>query len=346
MTDNHPVYSTPRPNSVCRVLASFGARIIHKTETEPDQAQPISSYRLERLLGRGGMGEVWLARHKMLGRPAAIKFVRPEALGNESKTKVLRRFEREAHATAALSSPHTINVYDFGTTEDNTFYYAMEFLDGLDLDSLVQRFGPVPAERTVHFLKQVCLSLAEAHHQGLVHRDIKPANIYACRIGLDYDFIKVLDFGLVKQPERPEQEVTRLTIEGITMGTPGYIAPEVAMGGRVDARTDLYSLGCVGYWLITGHQVFEGITPLQTVIDHVRTIPLPPSQRTELEIPEELEKILLWCLEKDPANRPASAQELARHLDSIAEEHPWTQDDSRRWWSLNLPASLGQLNRG
>jgi len=251
----------------------------------------------------------------------------------------LKRFEREAQATAALGSPHTIRLYDFGTTEEGSFYYAMELLDGFDLESLVTRFGPVSPARAVDFLIQACNSLADAHHHGLIHRDIKPSNIYVCRLGIQFDFIKVLDFGLVKLDHDPSGQATQLTQEGLTTGTPAYLSPEVALGqGEVDARTDLYSLGCVAYWLVTGQLVFKGETPMQVVVDHIQTTPIPPSQRTELEIPSALEQIILSCLEKKPEKRPQTALELGERLAACEIREPWTQEDSRRWWALNKPA--------
>ena len=326
------------PNIVCAVLASVGSRMIYKMGTDLERAKQMGSYRLEKLLGRGGMGEVWLARHQMLARPAAIKVVRRGVLGEgDSQRTVLRRFEREAQVTAALSSAHTVKLYDFGVTADNTFYYVMELLEGLDLDSLVQRFGPVPPSRAAYYLKQACLSLGEAHQNGLVHRDIKPANIYSCRVGLEHDFIKVLDFGIVKPQRTSVADVTGLTMEAVAMGTPGYMAPEMAMGGEVDARTDLYSLGCVGYWLVTGHLVFEGLQPLQTIMHHIQTPPQPPSKRTEIQVSRRMDEILLACLEKDPAQRPGGADELSRELDLVARDPGWDRDRARQWWSHHLP---------
>ncbi len=210
-------------------------------------AQELGSYQLVELLGRGGMGEVWRAQHRLLARSAAIKLVRPEVLGAsgraEGKILMLRRFEREAQATAALSSPHTIRVFDFGVTRDGTFYYVMELLAGRDLESLVREFGPVPADRAVYLLRQVCHSLADAHARGLVHRDIKPANIYVCRMGLEYDFVKVLDFGLVKfnDQRRAGAQETLLTASHTTTGTPAFMAPEIILGagGRRPARRRL-----------------------------------------------------------------------------------------------------------
>ena len=209
---------------------------------------------------------------------------------------MLRRFEREAQATAALRSTHTITLYDFGITEDGHFYYAMELLQGLDLKSMVKRFGPIPSNRTIFLLKQVCHSLGDAHHHGLVHRDIKPANIYVSRLGPDYDFVKVLDFGLVKSHDTSVEGATQLTLKGVTTGTPAYIASEMVLGKEgIDSRADLYALGCVAYWLLTGQLVFEGKNPMEVLVHHVQSEPTPPSQRSEFEIPP-LDELILCCL--------------------------------------------------
>ncbi|MEE9132278.1 MAG: serine/threonine-protein kinase [Gemmatimonadota bacterium] len=319
---------------ISRVVYRFGRRL--------KKAREIGSYHLVRLLGRGGMGEVWLARHRMLARPAAVKLIRAEALGTDeaSGRTVLRRFEREAQATAALESYHTIDLYDFGVTEEGAFYYVMELLKGLNLDALVRRFGPVPPARTVYLLRQVCHSLGDAHENGMIHRDIKPANIYVCRLGPDCDFVKVLDFGLVKTKEGGEAGATELTVEGIAAGTPAFMAPEMALGKTaIDGRVDLYALGCVGYWLLTGQRVFERDTPLATVVAHVQEKPVPPSERTELQIPRSLERIIMACLEKDPADRPQSAAELDALLASCMLEDVWTTAEAREWWALHMSDS-------
>ncbi len=321
------------PIFVCAAMASIGARMLYQLGKNVDRALQMGSYRLERLLGRGGMGEVWLARHQMLVRPAAIKLVRPDFWGGDLSEVVFRRFEREAQATASLTSPHTIQLYDFGFTKEGIFYYVMELLEGTDLDSLVKRFGPLPPARATRFLQQACLSLAEAHARGMVHRDIKPANMYTCCLGLDYDFVKLLDFGLVRPLKKADGDEARLTIQGFPPGTPGYMAPEVVSGREADEGADIYALGCVGYWLITGRPVFEGATILEVLMNHVHSPPPSPSERVHQEIPKELEKIILWCLEKDPSNRPESVEELKRHLDSFALKDPWTQDRAREWWS-------------
>jgi serine/threonine-protein kinase len=323
-------------------LAFVGSGIIYKLGCDVTRAREMGSYKLIELLGRGGIGEVWLAKHRLLARPAAIKLLSPQVLGSMTdgglNRVALKRFEREAQATAALGSPHTIRLYDFGTTDEGSFYYAMELLDGFDLDSLVTRFGPVSPSRAIDFLKQACNSLADAHHHGLIHRDIKPSNIYVCRLGIQYDFIKVLDFGLVKSDRTASNQDTQLTREGLTTGTPAYLSPEVALGqGEVDARTDIYSLGCVAYWLVTGQLVFEGETPMQVVLDHIQTVPIPPSQRTELELPAQLEDIIMSCLEKKPENRPQTALELGERLAGCEIREPWTQENARHWWTLNKP---------
>ena len=242
-------------------IAVLGSRLLHGLNVDLARGRQLGSYHLESRLGRGGMGEVWRARHQMLARPAAIKLVRPEALGGsrESRDTLLARFKREAQATALMQSPHTIQLYDYGVSDAGTFYYVMELLDGLDLDSFVKRFGPLPAGRVVYLLRQVCQSLAEAHHHGLIHRDVKPANLYMCRYGLELDFIKVLDFGLVKSGCLGDEQDTRLTGGFAAAGTPPFMAPEQVVGNRpVDARTDIYAVGCVAYWLLTGQLVFPG----------------------------------------------------------------------------------------
>ena len=224
-------------------MYGYGVRLRH--------AREFGSYELVTKLGEGGMGEVWVARHRMLARPAAVKLVRPELLGHDQRSRetAIRRFEREARATAALRSTHTIDVYDFGVTEDGSFFYVMEFLEGLTLDAMVRRYGPISAGRAVYLLRQICHSLGEAHARGMVHRDIKPANIFSSRLGPDCDFVKVLDFGLVKQTS-DLNESTALTGLGVAAGTPAFMAPEVALSqSDVDSRADIYAVGCVAYWL-------------------------------------------------------------------------------------------------
>jgi serine/threonine-protein kinase len=286
------------------------------------------------------MGEVWRAEHELLARHAAIKLVRPELLGARSETEVqtlIRRFEREAQATAALTSPHSIQLFDFGATNDGSFYYVMELLAGRDLESLVRDFGPVPADRAVFLLRQVCHSLADAHARGLIHRDIKPANIYICRMGLDYDFVKVLDFGLVKIKGRARDLATLATIDHTTSGTPAYMAPEAILGEtEVDRRADVYALGCVAYYLLTGHLVFDADTPMRMFVQHLQATPVPPSQRTELPIPPDLDAFVMSCLEKDPDKRPQSARVLFE-MACACGGAGWTNASAELWWRAHLP---------
>jgi len=325
-------------------LAYVAARVIYRLGRDVHKAREMGSYELVELLGRGGMGEVWLAKHRLLTRPAAIKLVRPDLVaikgGEAEQRAAIKRFEREAQATASLRSPHTVELYDFGVTEDGSFYYAMEFLEGLDLERLVKRVGPLPAERVVYILGQACRSLYEAHRQGIIHRDVKPGNIYLCQLGCHYDFVKVLDFGLVKTSASAEQSQTAtLTKVGIVTGTPAYLAPELASGHKtIDGRSDLYSLGCVAYWLLTGQLVFEGATPLEILIQHLQESPIPPSARTELEVPEALDRIVLQCLAKDPEDRPADARVLSQLLSGCRFGRVWTEEEAERWWTLHRPA--------
>jgi serine/threonine-protein kinase len=320
------------------VMAFYGSRVVYGLGLEVADARRMGSYQLERLLGRGGMGEVWLARHRLLARPAAIKLVRPDlaALRGPEPNVMLQRFEREAQATASLRCPHTIELYDFGVADDGTFYYVMELLDGLDAQSLVERFGPVPAERAVHILTQVCASLAEAHDRGLVHRDIKPANIYVCRYGRELDFVKVLDFGLVKAIDSTHGDDVRLTRENVISGTPAYMAPEQHLGRAQDARSDIYAVGCTAYWLLTGQRVFEGDSAMQILMHHACTVPVPPSQRTEVSLPTALERVVLACLDKDPDRRPPSADDLSARLMACRAE-PWPRAEALRWWDHHQP---------
>ncbi|MFC2173394.1 serine/threonine-protein kinase [Acidobacteriota bacterium] len=327
------------PNIISVITAYFCSRIVYRLGSDITKARELGSYQLVDRLGKGGMGEVWRARHRMLVRPAAIKLVTPEALGSvENGHVVLQRFEREAQATATLHSPHTIELYDFGITDEGNFYYVMEFLNGLDLDLMVKRYGAVCQERMIFLLRQVCHSLMEAHEKCLIHRDIKPANIYACRYGRDFDFVKVLDFGLVKSNNEFAEKDARLTLEGVPYGTPAYMAPEMVLGKtEIDGRADIYALGCVAYWLVTGHRPFESKSAVEMVIDHVKTTPRRPSEISELELAQEVEEIILSCLEKDPADRPQTAHDLLAALESCRLENSWTPERAREWWQLHQP---------
>jgi eukaryotic-like serine/threonine-protein kinase len=328
-------------NYLAAILALLPSLILHRLGAAVQKAREMGSYELVERLDRGGMGEVWRARHRMLARPAAIKLIRPDRLGfrhGQAADPIVLRFEREAQATAALHSPHTVELYDFGVTRDGTFYYVMEILDGLDLESLVRRFGLLPPERAAHFVWEACDSLDDAHYVGLVHRDIKPANLYACRRGRRHDFLKVLDFGLVKSSWADASSNPALSRDSAITGTPAYLAPEVVLGERaIDGRVDIYGLGCVAYWLVSGQRVFEGATPMELVLHHVQTPPVPPSQRGGASVPQALEDLIMACLEKNPAHRPASAAELARRLEATGLPQRWTPDKARHWWDAHLP---------
>jgi serine/threonine-protein kinase len=324
-------------------MAYVGARVLFALGNEVRKARELGSYRLLERIGQGGMGEVWRARHRLLARPAAIKLIRPPATPSINESEAASRFEREAQAIASLRSPHTVNLFDFGIADDGTFYYVMELLDGLDTERFVDKFGPMPAGRVIHVIRQVCHSLSEAESISLVHRDIKPANIVLCRYGEDYDFVKVLDFGIVKAIHEPGTAdaatmLTALTAEHIVRGTPAFIAPEQALGVRaVDHRADIYGIGCLAYWLLTGQLVFTGDTAMQLLMQHAQSIPEPPSARTELPIPKELDAIVLACLAKDPSDRPQTARELARRLEAVPVSGAWTPELARAWWETHQP---------
>ena len=331
-------------------LATIVSRVLYGLRRQVAEASELGQYLLEEKIGGGGMGEVWRARHRLLIRPAAIKLIRrraPDAMPEDPELLV-RRFEREARATAALTSPHTVQLYDFGVAEDGRLYYVMELLDGLDLDTLVRQYGPLPAERVVHLLRQVCSALQDAHGNGLVHRDIKPANIVVSHAGTTFDFVKVLDFGLVALDSTrggagigggdADDSAINLTAEGSWSGTPGYMAPEVVLGAaETDHRVDLYALGCVAYWLLTGKMVFEGENAIQVMLQHAQAEPKRPSQRVDRPIPAALEELVMQCLEKDPARRPAGAQVVSDRLDAVPPASAWTAERAEQWWATHRP---------
>ena len=317
------------------------SHVFTRLNEQVSRARELGSYQLGELLGSGGMGEVYRAKHRMLARPAAIKLIRREMLGHGSAElahATIARFRREAEVAASLQSPHTVALYDFGVTQDQTFYLVMELLDGLDLEALIRKHGPLPANRVIHVLLQVCASLEEAHTQGLVHRDIKPANIHVGRFALEHDYVKVLDFGLVKAAGSAVDGQTLRTAAGQTPGTPAYMAPEMALDKEVDRRADLYAVGCVAYYALTGKLVFDATSALQMLAKHVCDSPVPLSQRTELPIPATLEQIVLGCLAKEPADRPPSAAALARALASVELER-WTEQQAQAWWAEHAAQS-------
>ena len=301
---------------------------------EAETTQELGSYRLISPIGEGGMGEVWRASHKMLARPAAIKLVKPDS-GRQNL--LARRFQREANAIAGLQSPHTVDWYDFGTTPEGRLYYVMELLDGISLQTLVTKFGVQPASRVVTILRQICRSLEEAHEKKIVHRDMKPSNVMICKVAQSYDFVKVLDFGLAKPFDNPA--AAQLTVYGMTTGTPEFMSPEVAAASsRIDPRADLYAVGCVGYFLLTGSLVFVDANPVNIALKHMKTAPIPPSRRTDQFIPPDVERVILACLEKLPGARPADARALEQML-AACDVPPWTEADARDWWAQHLPAT-------
>ena len=324
------------PQLICGAMAWIGARTVYTLGTDVTRARELGSYRLVERLGHGGMGEVWRATHQMLAREAAIKFIHPQSFAGASQEgarSLLKRFELEARATASLTSAHTIDVYDYGVTEDGTFYYVMELLEGLDCDDLVRRYGPLPSARAVHLLKQVCESLEEAHAKGLIHRDVKPANVYVCRSGARRDFVKVLDFGLVAEHRAVTDESRRLTMPEQAVGTPHSMPPEMALGRPIDTRADLYGIGCVAYFLTTARPVFDGETYYEIVSKHMHAVPEPPSRHAPEGIPPELEALILACLEKDPDRRPSGARELRHRLEAVPLADPWDDDRAEAWWA-------------
>jgi serine/threonine-protein kinase len=331
---------------LCAVVAFVVAKIVHRVNVRLRQAREIGSYELMDRIGQGGMGEVWRASHRLLARPAAIKLIRADMLGSNQQTRdlLVHRFEREAKETARLGSTHTIDVYDFGVTEEGDFYYVMELLNGISFERYVQEFGPMEPARVVYLLRQVCHSLGEAHARGLIHRDIKPANLFMCRLGPDDDFVKVLDYGLVKHSDASHAR-SLLTLEGVMAGTPGFMAPEIVLGKPgVDGRSDLYSLGCVAYYLLTGQYVFSGDTPVAMVVAHVQMPPEAPSARTEFSISPALDAAVLACLAKDPSDRPDSAWVLDRQLAAaVPADAAWTAGAAREWWDLHaVVVNLGE----
>jgi hypothetical protein len=308
-------------------LTFFARRLEKRMREAVVAAGQLGQYSLEEKIGEGGMGSVFRGRHSMMRRPAAIKLLEPSKTTEVS----VARFEREVQLTSQLNHPNTITIYDYGRTDEGVFYYAMEYLDGLSLESLVEKFCPQPDGRVIYLLQQVCGSLVEAHAQGLIHRDIKPANIMLTRRGGVCDFVKLLDFGLVKAIDAQRQRT--LTAADAITGTPLYLPPEsISDSEAADARSDLYSLGGVAYYLLTGHAVFESGSVMDIIRQHVEAAPVPPSQRTNQSISPDLERLILQCLAKMPSERPQSAAELAAALGKCQPVKRWTSDDASAWW--------------
>jgi eukaryotic-like serine/threonine-protein kinase len=315
------------------VVATLTSRVIYGLRQEVREARQLGQYTLEEKIGEGGMGTVYRARHAMLRRPTAVKLLPAARAGGDR----LERFEREVQLTSRLTHPNTVAVFDYGRTADGVFYYAMEYLDGLNLDDVVRLDGPLPAGRVAHILRQVAGALVEAHGVGLIHRDIKPANvILLADYGAAADVAKVVDFGLVKELDG-RADLTRDQIAG----TPLYLSPEaIRAPEQVDARSDLYSLGAVGYFLLTGTPVFPGRNALEICGHHLHTPASSPAERLGEPVSAKLSALLLACLEKDPGKRPASAKELIARLAACDDVPPWLEEEARAWWRQHPPSEV------
>ena len=321
-------FDMPIPTPFLAAFTSiYAAHVIHSGRLATYRLRHFAQYRLTRLIGSGGMGEVYEGQHVLLKRPCAVKLIRPD---KHDDPKALQRFEREVQATAKLSHWHTIDIYDYGQTMEGIFYYVMELLPGMNLADLVTRYGPIPSARAVHFLRQACGALQEAHDEGLIHRDLKPANLFAAQRGGAYDVTKVLDFGMVREIQ--VQGDPGLTAENTVGGTPLYMSPEQCMASaEVDARCDIYSLGATAYYMLTGRPPFVDSSAMLLLLAHTKEPVVPPSQ-LRAEIPKDLEAVVLRCLEKSPADRFQRADELGEALSRCACADGWTQKDAAAWW--------------
>jgi serine/threonine-protein kinase len=309
-------------------IAVFGSRRIHTLQEEASRFRKLGQYRLQERLGSGGMGEVYLAEHVLLRRPCAIKLIHPD---HAADSRQLSRFEREVRAMAGLTHWNAVEVFDYGRTEDGSFYYVMEYLPGMNLEVLVGRNGPLPPARVVHLLRQVCLALREAHGVGLLHRDIKPSNIIACHRGGFHDVAKLLDFGLV-QDLNLDRDSARLTMQGTILGSPPFMSPEQSRG-RTDLtpRSDIYSVGGVAYFLLTGQPPFPRETVMEMLIAHASD-PVSSPRSVRDDIPADLEAVVLRCLEKDPARRYPDTESLEKALAGCACAGEWTEEAAAEWW--------------
>jgi serine/threonine-protein kinase len=314
--------------AIAVAIAAYGTHRIELLRQEVAQARKLGQYQLKQRLGAGGMGEVYLAEHLLLKQPCAVKLIRPERAGD---TAVLRRFEREVQATARLKHWNTVQIFDYGHAADGTFYYVMEYLPGPTLEQLVKRHGPLPPARAVHLLQQACAALREAHAMGLIHRDIKPANMMVCERGGVPDVLKLLDFGLVKAVGLDRREEA-LTQQGAIAGTPAYMSPEQASGHEhLDGRADVYSLGAVAYFLLTGQPPFHRDNAIQLIVAQIHE-PVRPLAERRPDVPADLQGVVLRCLEKDPARRFPDVTRLHEALAACACAGQWTEERAAQWW--------------
>ncbi len=324
---------------VTAAAATTGVHTINSLREEAFEARQLGQYQLSKKLGSGGMGEVYLAEHMLLKRPCAIKVIRPDHAGD---SRMLARFEREVQATSRLTHWNTVEIFDYGRAQDGTFYYVMEYLPGMNLEQLVAMHGPLPAERVIHLMTQLCEALEEAHASGLIHRDIKPANIFAAHRGGVYDVAKLLDFGLARPLTGLND--SELTQEGTITGSPLYTSPEQAVGDPADERSDIYSLGAVAWWLLTGRPVFEDENPVKLLVAHATRDTGRPSD-VQAGIPEDLENIVVRCLRKKPEERFQSATDLRHALLSCTDAARWSRRDAREWWMTHGCPQKKQLDR-
>ena len=313
-------------SAVVVLLATIGSRMIYGLQQKVSAAMRLGQYTLDQKIGEGGYGAVYRAHHALLRRPTAIKLILPEKIGADT----LDRFEREVHYMSQLTHWNTVAIYDYGRNLDGVFYYAMEYLDGINLENLVIEHGRQPADRVISIMVQVCAALKEAHRHGIIHRDIKPANIILCERGDVPDVAKVVDFGLVKELTAEDG----MSKGAMILGTPSYVAPEALTDpALVGPASDLYALGCVGYFLLTGRRVFEGKTSVDVCIKHVNATPTPPSSHPGVKVPKQLEDVILKCLAKQPEQRPANAAALAEMLRAIPPSSDWSEDQALAWWA-------------
>lgn len=317
--------------SIGAAISFYGSLRADRLRRDAFDAKQLGSYRILRKLGSGGMGEVYLAEHHLLKRRCALKLIRAEKSEN---AQALKRFESEVKATAKLSHPNTVEIYDYGHTQDGTFYYVMEYLPGMDLQEIVDQYGPLPPNRAVHLVGQVASALEEAHAKGIVHRDIKPGNIFAAERGGLYDLAKLLDFGLVKKTEMPAN-AERLTLDGVVVGSPLFGAPEMTSDGLTDQRSDIYSLGATLFHLLTGRPVFNGKSPMRIILSHMHD-ERPRMRDSQPDIPEELEAIVQRCLDRDPNKRFQSVREMNTALADCVVGEKWTQELAADWWTRNV----------